>query len=220
MGAFKILLVCNIVSVLLLISPDLIAESYSGFLDDYSRLEPDPDRPGAMIKMEDGADLGRYNKLYIRPIEIWYHPQSNYRGISPVELKVITDSFRGILISILEPEYPVIGVSGQEVLMVRIALTNVKVKKKRQTLLSFNPGGITRRTAKNKSGQSISLNEAVLEAELIDSTTRERLGILVDQLVTTSAQKQDYSWDDVINTLQYYAQRFRNRLDSHHHRQD
>jgi len=124
------------------------------------------------------------------------------------------------LISILEPEYPVIGVSGQVVLLVRIALTNVKVKKKRQTLLSFDPSGITRRTAKDKSGRTISLGEAVLEEELVDSTTRERLGILVDQLVNTPAQKQDYSWDDVINTLQYYAQRFRNRLDSHHNRQD
>ena len=196
------------------------ADIYSGYLEDYSGLEQDPDRPGAMIKLKDNVNLGNYDKIYITPIEIWYHPQSNYRGISPVELKLLTDTFRGILIDELEPEYPVIGMSGQGVLLVRIALTNVKVKKKRQTLLSFDPNKMTRRTEKDKSGQSISLNEAMLEVELLDANTRERLGILIDRAPGTQAVGGKSSWDQLMYTLKFYGQRFRNRLDSYHQRQD
>ena len=202
-------------SLTFLSGPGLAGNRYSGFLDDYSGLEQDPDRPGAMIKLKDNVDLGKYDKLFITPIEIWYHPQSNYRGISPVELKLITDTFRGILINELEPEYPVIGISGQGVLLIRIALTNFKVKKKRHRLFSSDSSWNTRRTDRDKSGKTISLDEAVLEVELLDSTTRERLGILIDREVNVSDNNPP-SWDQLMHTLRFYARRFKNRLDSYH----
>ena len=39
------------------------AGQYSGFLEDYSGLKPDPDRPGAMRYIKSDVSLAKYTKI-------------------------------------------------------------------------------------------------------------------------------------------------------------
>ncbi len=191
------------------------AGANSGFLHDYSNLKADPDRKGAMRYVKEGADLGKYNKIAIAPIEIWYHPQTKYRGIAPNDLKVLADSFRELIVEALEPDYPVVGSAGADVLVMRIAISNVKMKKKKKSILNYTPGGFAMYTMKGAAGKNIILQDAVIEAELLDSTTGELLGTLVDRQKST-AKKGKPSWKEVKKALSFYAQRFRQRMDAEH----
>lgn len=188
----------------------------SGFLDDYSGLKADPDRSGAMIYRKSGVSLGTYNKIVISPIEIWYHPNTKYKGVSPDEMKILADTFANILTSELEPDYPVVNSTGKGVLIVRLAITNIKMKKKKRGLLGYMPIGAAITAMKDIAGKRIRLSDATIEAELLDGESGERLGTLVDSLSETVSKKDKPSWESLEQALTFYAKRFRSRLDAEH----
>ena len=189
----------------------------SGFLDDYSILKPelDPDRPGAMRYMKAGVSLAKYNKIAIAPVQILYSPDSKYKGISPDDMKLLADSFRELLVRELEPDYPVVGSAGADVLEIHLAISNIKMKKKKRRLLNYTPIGFGLYTLKDIAGANIILDDATIEAQLYDSVSGEQLGILVDSQKATT-KKGKASWKKLEETLIFYAKRFRARMDSEH----
>lgn len=190
-----------------------VATEYSGFLGDYSKLQPDPDRQGAMRYINPDAALAKYSKIAITPIEIWYDPESEYKGISPDDLKLVADSMRSLVISELEPEYPVVDSAGTDVLAVRMAIANVKIRKKKPGILNLLPVGMALYTLKEIANANVNLADAVIEVELLDSATGEQLGMLVDRLSVSGDQA---SWQELEKALVFYARRFRSRLDAEH----
>lgn len=193
-----------------------VAAQNSGFLDDYSGLQADPDRSGAMVYRKSGVTLGAYNKIVISPVEIWYHPDTKYKGVSPDEMKVLADTFSGILTNELEPDYPVVGSTGKGVLVVRFAITNIKMKKKKRGLLGYMPIGAAVTALKDVAGKRITLSDATIEAELLDGESGEQLGTLVDSLSESVSKDDKPSWESLEQALIFYAKRFRSRLDAEH----
>jgi hypothetical protein len=157
------------------------------------------------------VDLGQYERLVIGAVEIWIHPESKYKGIDPTDLKVLSDAFRQILIDELEPGYPVVDKAGPKTLYVRLAITGVKLKKKKRGLFGYTPIGFLVSSALDSASKRTSLTEGGIEAELLDASTNERLGVLVDTGVVGAI-----TWQDVEMGLRFYAKRFKARLDSAH----
>ncbi len=194
----------------------VVAAPNSGFLDDYSGMKADPDRSGAMVYRKNGVSLGNYSKIVISPIEIWYHPDTKYKGVSPDEMKVLADAFADILTKELEPEYPVVGSTGKGVLVVRLAITNLKMKKKKRSLLGYMPIGAALTAVQDIAGKRIILSDATIEAEMLDGVSGERLGTLVDSLSESVSKDDKPSWESLNAALIFYAKRFRSRLDAEH----
>lgn len=202
--------------------------AYSGFLEDYPTFEADKDREGAMIYRKPGVSLKDYTKVMMDPVEIWYAPDCKYKGIKPDELKILADAFRAAIVSELEPDYPVVSKPGPGVLGIRMAITNVEVTKKKRGLLGYTPAGLVLSTAVKAIGDNVSLQDATIEVELLDSQSNERLGALIDRQrkergaagkalsALSAVQKEGASWEEIENTLKFYAQRFRSRLDAEH----
>jgi hypothetical protein len=189
--------------------------AYSGFIHPYPALEPAGERAGALVYRKAGADLGKYDKVAIDPVEIWIHPDPQYKGIAPDEMKALTDAFRQILVETPKPDYPAVGKPGTGVLHVRLAITNVKVADKKRSLLGYTPIGFATTTVMNAAGLRTTLKEATVEAELLDAVSGEQLGVLIDSLGAGN-EAPESSWDAVQQTLRFYAQRFRQRLDAAH----
>ncbi len=89
------------------------------------------------------------------------------------------------------------------------------MKKKKRHLLNYTPIGFGLYTLKDVAGANIKLENAVIEAELLDSVSGERLGALVDSQKAT-AKKGKASWKKLEEALTFYAQRFRARMDAEH----
>ena len=205
------------VSLSIIFSSQSYAAPNSGFLDDYSGLKADTDRSGAMVYRKDGVSLGAYDKIVISPIEIWYHPNTKYKGISPDEMKVLADTFASIIKRVLGKNYTVIGSSGQGVLIVRLAITNLKIKKRKRGFFEYMPTGLLATTInKDVAGKKMLLSDATIEAELLDGESGERLGTLTDSLSDTISKDDEPSWESLTNALTFYAIRFRSRLDAEH----
>lgn len=205
----------------------------SGFIEDYPELMPDGDRAGAMVWNKPGVDLGRYDKVAIDSIEVWYDPEAEHKGITPDTLKTFTDAFRQSIVEALEPDYPVVSKAGSGVLRIRLAVTNVQARKQGLRLYHIGISGVGLKLLESSSGKSILVDRAMLEAELLDSETGERLGVLIDphpQLTDPAKAGKDSglagqlipgtepTWPNLKKTMAFYAKRLRARLDEAHGR--
>ncbi len=187
----------------------------AGFLDDYSLLEPSPYHEDTKRYRKPGIDLVQYEKIIFEPIDIFYSPDSEYKGISPDELKLLADSFRDLMVKELEPKYPVIQTPGKGVLRARMAITNVNMKKKKRGLFGYMPIGIAVTALKDAAGLRVVLDDSKIEAELIDSETGETVGLLLDSKASDTPEGEN-SWEALQESLTFYAKRFRKRLDAAH----
>ena len=205
----------------------------SGFLEDVPKLESDADRKGAMVWNKPDSNLGGYDKIAIDSIEVWYDPDAENKGINPDQLKTFTDAFRETIIDALEPDYPVVTKAGDGVLRIRLAVTNVRTRKQGLKLYHIGITGIGMAILEESSGKSILVDKAMLEAELLDSQTGDRLAVLIDphpQLVDPSQSSEqsgggltaelipgsEPSWPNLKKTMAFYAKRLRDRLDKAH----
>ena len=187
------------------------AQGSSGFISGNLAFEAVKDIPGAKIYRKPGFDTPSYTKVLIDPIEIWVAKDSKYKGLDADESKAIADTLRQILTRELEPEYPVVNEPGAGVLGIRIAITNVYMKKKKRGLLGYTPVGIAVTAAKDLAGMRMELKRATIEAEFIDGGSSERLAALIHPLGT--GKKEKLSWEKIGQNFEVYAKRIRTRLD-------
>ncbi|OUR63819.1 hypothetical protein A9Q79_08655 [Methylophaga sp. 42_25_T18] len=189
----------------------------SAFIEGQVDLSPVPDKKGAYRYIKSDLDLKKYSKIIIEPVEVWLHPESEYKGIEPDTMKAMADSFAQILVNELEPEYGVVGQVADDTLVVRLAIMGLKTKKKKRGLLGYIPVALVVSALNTDALERVSLIDAGIEAEILDSVTGERLAVLVDTGIRTpEAEKggKKLSWKDIEMSLRFYAKRFKAQLDA------
>ncbi len=77
--------------------------------------------------------LGKYNKIMVDQPEIWLDEDSEYGGMKPDNAKLIADMIRGAVTkNVTNRGYEVVEEPGPDVLYMRIALTDLYLKKKKR----------------------------------------------------------------------------------------
>jgi hypothetical protein len=187
------------------------AAAGSGFIDNMPPLSQDAGRGGAELWTKPDLDRAAYPQMMVAPITIFISPDSKYKGLDVDQLKALADGFRDVVTLKLAPEIAVVDKPGPGVMYARAAISNVRVEKAKRGLLGYTPAGFVLKAAKDAVvGPSLTLKDAVLEIEMLDSVTGERLGVLVDK--APKAADDDLSWDSINNTFAYYAERFKGRM--------
>ncbi len=211
----------------LFLSPAIAADSR--FIDNMPQLTKDPGRAGAMIWTKPDLNRAAYTRVLIEPIAIFISPTSEYQDLDANELKAIADGFSETFTKTLEPEIAVLNTPGPGVVYMRAALTNVKLTQKKRGLLGYTPIGLVVTAVADAGGARISLKDAALEVEMLDSVTGERLGVLVDPALTIAAKEkpqqnfdgaatptttgsETLSWDSINEVFKFYAERFKARM--------
>ena len=103
----------------------------SGFLEDYSILTPDPDRPSVRIYMAPGSNFADFDKVLFADFVFYLHPQSEYQGISARKINEVTSEFEKYVRENIETRRELVTevVPGDKVLVFRIAISNVYAKR-------------------------------------------------------------------------------------------
>ncbi len=197
---------------------------FSGFLDDYSKLEPNPELITDLLYAAPDAEekAAQADSIMIDQPELFIHPESKYKGMKPDDMKALSDAFREIMVDELKEVYTIVEENGPNVLYMRIGITGLYIKKKRsKNPLSYTPFGVVRGALKNALTKDItkklSLVEANIEVETLMSLTGERLGAAVIQRGIhkdkEKGQKEDRtSWEDVETLLHRGGKRLACRL--------
>jgi len=172
----------------------------SGFLDDYPQLTPAEDGSGMLVWKAPNIEP-KYVAVMVDQPEIFLHPDSPYKGIKPDELKLLADSYRDAVATRLARVHPVVEQPQPNTIRLRLALTNVYLKKKGRPWYGWvTPVSIAAYTIKGALGKKYSLVEATVEAEGIDNETGQRLAVVVykkGQREDEDVEEEGTSWDNI-----------------------
>ena len=167
--------------------------------------------------------LAKYTKIMVDQPEIWLDKDSEYRGLKPDNAKLIADMIRGGLTeNVIKRGYEVVEEPGPNVLYMRIALTDLYLKKKKRGFMSYTPVGALVQVGSDAMKDMMSkvdIIEMALQAELLDSQSAEVLGAIVikrgarkDKKTGQKLVRMDF--DEFRAVLREYGARFSCRLES------
>jgi len=172
---------------------------YSGFLDDYSKLEQSKKYENTMIWLEPGIDLRPYDRLMIDPVQVKLHPDSKAAELGEKTLGEVAAAFTRILVERIEPYYTVVREPGPDVLRVRIALTDV-VPLPDET-----------------KDPDVAIAGAAMEGELLDASSGRKLAAFVDRIEGSAAgQNESRKWRQVEGAFVEWSNRLLDYVDSFH----
>ena len=150
----------------------------SGFILDVPQMEPLPGAANALVWRAPNLE-GQYGALYFDPPEIFLAPDSDYKGIQPEAVTALSEALADALtnVAVLRGR-EVVEEFGPAVVRVRSALSSVYFRRRSgpgQYAFSFDAFKL------RAAMPEVSLVQAVLEFEFLDSQSGERLGVLAVQ---------------------------------------
>ena len=176
-----------------------------------SRPQLKPLAEGSDALFWEDPNIGKkYDRLIVLQPEIFIHPDSKYKGIKPDQAKVLADTFQEQFATRILDSYPVVDQPGPTTAVVRFAIVDVYLKKAGFRPRNITPIGLAAYGLKNALGKGVSLIEATLEAEVLDSETGERIAVLVQQKGQHKDKEQQLkqektSWDELAKLLNEMA---------------
>jgi len=210
---------------------------HSGFLSDYSNLEPDPDGSGEICVNPD-VDLTQYNKVLLERIMVWYKEDSEHKGIDPTQLKLLTDYFHDAIVRELGDAYPIVTEPGPGVMRTRIAITElIPANPAISVVVLVTPYATVADLASSSAthrgvGSPPYLGDTAIEMEVLDSVTNVQLGAYVERKLpkkfdldtsegagkAVSKAADSYidsykKWEYTKEAFDYWAKGFRMKLD-------
>jgi hypothetical protein len=176
----------------------------TGFLSDYSRLQPD----GKSTLRYVGGQMGNYSVFIIDPVRLFIHEGTDVK-VSKDKRQEAATYARGALVQALENAgYHVTSSPHRNTARVRMAITDIKLG---TTALNVLPQ--TRLTGLGLGGASV-------EAEIVNSVTGEQLAAVIESRL---ADRLDLpagwsSTGDAHAVIDYWAKELVKRLDKAHGR--
>lgn len=188
------------------------APQNSGFLSDYSKLQPAADNPKTRLWVDKSFDFKPYTKILLDPVEVWVSPTSEYKGASPDALKRLSDNFSASFKKALEPGYQLVDKAGPDVLHIKLAVTGINLVKPETNPANFLPIVFI---ARSVSGANSKLN-VVLTGEMQVLSPDNKVVATAVALGTgdkTVEEKQQITWNELQTITDNWGKGLRRRLD-------
>ena len=191
----------------------------SGFLKDYSKLQPNPNLEGnalTFVRPDEKKNLHKYIAMIVDPVQVYLASDADESKLPEKARGVGARYFHKALMGSVASAFPVVDESGPLVLRLRAALIGVDV------------GGEI--PAANKSADSqgslehaINIGKVGVEMELVDSETGEQIAAMVDrenlgagaEIGSVNFSKQE-KWAAAYEAFDGWARHVRDFLDSAH----
>lgn len=191
---------------------------YSGFMSDYSQLEKVTDGSADYRYVAPGGEekLVKYNAVMIDEPEIFIANDSPYRGVKPKQLAAFAESLREGIASAMSDRMYVVSRPGENVLYVTVAASNLKLKKKKKSVLGYTPiglvSGAVRGAATTDVAKKADLQGLVFELEAFDSISGERVVAIIDSIGIDA--KSPATWEELEVFMAKYGRLIQCRFDN------
>ena len=188
----------------------------SGFLDNYSQLQPGESGQAALIYRNPDTDFRQYDRFMIDDVAIWYSKEESLREVSDEDLKQLALLLKVRIIEALKNEgLTRVKEPGSGVMRIRTAITDAKPSKPVLDIVTtvVPKSRIVSSVKRLAFGTHSFVGRAGIEGEVLDSQTGERLGAMVDRRAGGKTLEGSLnSWNDVERSFQFWADRFAYRL--------
>jgi hypothetical protein len=196
------------------------------FLTNYELLQPRAGKagqPGDLAYIAPGAvkRLSAYKAVMVDQPEILFSPASEIKGMKPDDQKALAEALRDTLSGgLAEGGYSVAQQPGPGVVYLRVALTDLIVKKKKRGLLAYTPVGAVVKVgsdALKEAFNKVDFIETTFQAELVDSLSNDVLAALVAERGARKAEGQKETridMDQMRQNMRAWSLRLRCQLDN------
>ncbi len=159
------------------------------FLSDYSRLQLVPSKRGEeWLYVAPGAHekIGKYDAFMVDQPEISLAKDSPYHSAKPDDLKAIAEFVRSALNRNLEAQgLKIVDQKGENVCYLRLAMTDLYLKKKTRGVLAYTPVGAVVhgvKSAVQNVMKNVDIIDMAAQAEFSDSLSGEVLGAMAGKM--------------------------------------
>ena len=188
------------------------------FLSDYSQLETQQSNQGVehFYRVPELFErVADYNGVMVDQPEILISAESKYKGGKPDDLAAIAELMReAVSKELTAGGYAVVNEPAPGIIYVRMALTDLELKKKKRGFLSFTPIGAIAHAAKDSGKemmQKVDMTHVAVQAEFSDSVSGELLGALV---AVRAGKKMRMEFAELDAMLTHYGARITCRLNN------
>ena len=188
---------------------------YSGFLGDYSILQPGPEGGAKLVYQNPDANLGSYSKILLVPVTIWAGEGSDMNDLSPEDRKMVADRLYAVVQERLAKDYTLVAQPEPGTMRIAIALTAAdRSYPVMDTISTLVPIGLGVSTLKAiATGKPAFVGDASVELKATDAENGTVLFEAVDSRVGTKNPTQIWDkWEDVDAAFQYWADRLGYKL--------
>jgi len=190
----------------------------SGFLSDYSQLQPGTGDEAKLVYIDSAANWRSYTRIYLEPVTLWNSddPSSPLGQLSQDDQQLLVDYCYTSLYNALTNNYQMVNQAGPGVLVIRAAITEAKKSRPVSNLVSsVVPMGMALSLTKRVIfGTGLGVGECQAEVELLDGGTGQRVAAAVDRRAGTKAlrTKFDGTFGDVELAIDYWSAHLAQRL--------
>lgn len=188
----------------------------SGFLGDYSLLEPGGKEQAALRYVNPNARFSAYDTVLIEPVTIWASDRSSMNEVSEEDRTMLVDYLHTAVTDALSRDYGIATVPGPGVMRLRLAITEAsQAPVVMSTVSNVVPQMLLISNIKKMAtGTQAFVGDAAVEGELLDSLTGERLAAFVDKRSGGKSVERigAGAWDDFRNACKVWAELMATRL--------
>ena len=184
----------------------------SGFLGDYSILQPGKEGEALLVYKNPQADFSNYRAVYVEPAIVLISKQST---VPQEELHRLADDLRSKVIWKLKEDFLVVPKPVPGALQIELALTEAEPSDVGMDIVStiIPPVGMVKKKKKLATGTQAFVGRASIEAKLTDGNTGTLLMAAADRRVGgRSLDGSMDSWDDARQAFDYWADTLAQRL--------
>ena len=186
----------------------------SGFLGDYSRLQPGGPGRALLVYRAPDANIAAYDKVLLDPVTVWRGPNAG-GDVPRADLQQLADLLYGSLMIRLRTYYVMVQRPGPKTLRIRAALTEATPSSTTMDVMSqIGPVAHTAgKVEEMATGTPAWVGAASAELEVLDAETGKELFAAVDRRVgEKTLTGADNPWADVTDSFRIWSEAVVRRL--------
>ena len=186
----------------------------SGFLGDYTRLQPGGPGRALLVYRAPDANFAAYDRVLLDPVTVWLAPGAS-EAVPRADLQRLADLLYGTLLSRLQTYYLIVRTPGPKTLRIRAALTEATPSSTTMDVMSqLGPiSGAAGEVKEMATGTPAWVGAASAEIEMLDAESGKELYAAADRrLGEKTLTGSTDPWGDVTDTFQLWANAVIDRL--------
>ena len=189
------------------------ARDWSGFLDDYSRLERGSAGDLPFVYRSPEAQWSDYDAVLFEPVTLWRSGKHSLDPIPEDDLLALVAHFERAVRTRLGTGFRIVDAPGPGVLRLRLAITEARASDPIVDVLTATPEDAERR-ATGPIGRELAafIDAAMIEGEMHDATSDELLAQGVDR--RRAGAPRLATWEALDRALAFWADRVCGRLEA------
>jgi hypothetical protein len=194
-------------------------KDFSGFLGDYSMLQPGTGDEANYIYIDKSVNWAKYTKLYIQNVDLWKsdEPDSPLGKMDPKDQQLLVNFFHTALDTAAAKDFTIVDKAGPDTLVVHVAVTEArKCKPVINLISSVIPQAAALSLLKQMiTGTGSGVGMVRIEANFTDGASGQQVAAIVDARAGGKAwsTKFDGTWGDAKLAFDWWSERFVQRAE-------